>query len=136
MQLFFSAVNTVRALNFYAEKNQNPSTTYSELYQLKSHNLDISDIGEDVSFWRGDNDKSATFRRLEDNAQTLLHELITEITVPLNRRFVVLSVDGLQIFEKSRPIDVLEKMYSQGQMSDLLVAYSRKLVSRFTCCQP
>ncbi|KAJ9120621.1 hypothetical protein QFC22_002550 [Naganishia vaughanmartiniae] len=130
VQLFFSAVNTVRALNFYAEKNQNPSATYSELYQVKSHSLDISDIGEDVTFWRGDYDKSPTFRRLEDNAQTLLHELITEITVPRNRRFVVLSVDGLQVYEKSRPIDVLEKMYSQGQMSDLLVAYARNFDNR------
>jgi hypothetical protein len=128
VQLFFSSVNTVRALNFYAEKSQNPSATCSETYQVKTQNLDVSDIVEDVTFWRGDNEKSSTFRRMEDSPGTLLHELITEITVASARRFIVLSVDGLQIFEKSRPMDVLERMYTQGQMSDLLVSYARMYV--------
>lgn len=128
VQLFFSSVNTVRALNFYAEKSQNPSTTYSETYQVKTQNLEVSDVVEDMAFWRGDNEKSSTFRRMEDGPGTLLHELITEITVAPARRFIVLSVDGLQIFEKSRPMDILERMYAQGQMSDLLVAYARMYV--------
>jgi hypothetical protein len=58
-------------------------------------------------------------------------ELVTEVTVPESRKFLVLAHDGLDVIVKSRPLDVLAELMGQEMQGllPLLDKWSQRWVS-------
>lgn len=92
-------------------------TGFPECFAGIEFGASVVDVAEEPDFWlsgdralrrivKGSNGPEMSVRET--------HEMVTEVTIPSRRRFVVMTTGGVVVFEKTRPMDTLEHLFANG----------------------
>jgi hypothetical protein len=108
---------------------------FPESFGLMNLSSQVVDVGEEPEFW---NVGDWALRRVVkgSSGQELsvkeTHEMVTEVTVGHRRRFVVMTSGGVVMYEKTRPMDLLEHLYANGLgRTEVVLAIQRQCVPSF-----
>jgi hypothetical protein len=92
-------------------------TGFPETFGLVELSSQVIEIAEEQEFWDAGNWALRRIGKGSSGPELSVketHEMVTEVTIPSRRRFVVMTTGGVAIYEKARPMDLLEQLFANG----------------------
>jgi len=112
-------------------------TGFPEMFSLVDLNSQVIDIAEEQEFWTAGNWALRRVVKGSSGPELSLketHEMVTEVTISSRRRFVVMTTGGVVIFEKTRPMDFLERLFANGLgRTEMILGIQRQSVQILFC---
>ena len=111
-------------------------TGFPESFAGIDFTSNVVDIAEEPEFWLGGD--RALRRVVKGSSGPELsvretHEMVTEVTIPSRRRFIVMTTGGVIVFEKIRPKDTLEHLFANGLgRTEFMLGIQRQSVNRLS----